>query len=66
MNLVGVLTAAAEGAETAPEAVEEATNFFQQAGDWLNSNTGIVAVICTGTLLVAAVLIAYFRKKGRK
>lgn len=44
-----------------PEVVEEAFNL----GEWLNSNTGITMAICTGVVVLAAVLIALFKRKKR-
>lgn len=62
MNL-NLLTAATE---QAPEAVEEATNFFQQAADWLNGNPGVLACILFGLGALIGVGCYFAKRKGRK
>lgn len=64
MNLGIILTAATEGTETAPEVVEQATNFFQQAADWLNGNPVVVQCILFG--VGALICVALYLSKKRK
>ena len=68
MSLLQILTAAAEGAEGTTEVIEETTNFFQEAADWLNSNPVVVAcgLFVIGLATVIGCYLAKNKKKGRK